>query len=193
MRILVLILCGIAGLSTFSFGQQNSEHPKKVLTPEQRAYQEQMREIQAQRDVLRAQAQQAFNAEMARGKTTDCDESETTNEVDICYSKAVKITDQNLKTYEDAIHGILGLKYPGVPGQLSYGPSGPILTPEEEAAEFDHSEQLWHTYLESATTSARHQFGGGTGAPGFEMETHLRLVRSHMKELDGIYGLILHN
>lgn len=147
-----------------------------------------MRKVEEQRAVLRAQAKKAFDAEMAREKAGDCPAAKTTIEFNVCYNEAIKITDQNLKIYEEAIRGILELKFPSVPGELTYGPSGPILTPEQEAAEFDHSEQLWHAYLEAATTSARHQFGGGTGAPGFEMETHLRLVRSHMRELDNMYG-----
>ena len=192
MRISVLILSCTLTLFVPAFGRQDSTRPKKILTPEQQAMQQQTREVAAQRDHLRFQAKQAFDAEMVREKAGDCLDAGNTYEFNVCYGKAVALTDQNLKAYEDAIHDLLDLHYPNLTGQPPMpGPAGPRLTPEENVAEFDHLEQLWHPYLDAAATAAFHQFAGGTGGPSFQMETHLRLVRSHMRELDALYGMLL--
>lgn len=192
MRLFVLILCSVPVLSALSIGQQAPAHPKKILTPEQRAYQEQTGKVQEERATLRTQAKAAFGAEMAREKAGDCKGASTTYDFNVCYGKEIKISDQNLKIYEEAVRAILGLQYPKYPRQLTSGSAGAILTPEQNVAEFDHTEQLWHSYLDSACTAAFHQFDGGTGSPSFDMETHLRLIRSHMRELDIIYGEVLH-
>lgn len=174
MRILLIILMLLAmpGLGT---GQQT--RLGKVLTPEQRAMQEHMRELDTERQRLRATAKAAFDAEMAREKSGDCPDARNTYEFNVCFGEQAGIANQNLKTYESAIHDLLGLKYPDREGP--------------QVAEFDRLEQLWHAYLNAAATGAFHQFEGGTGGPSFEMETHLRLVRSHMRELDTLYGMAL--
>jgi hypothetical protein len=192
MRMSILILCSMLGLPLVSLGQQSPTRPKKVLAPEQQACQQQGREIYAELQRLRARAKQAFDAEMEREKSGDCPDAKNNYEFKMCYAKEVGITDGNLRTYEGAIRDLLGLKNPNLTGQQPVaGPAGPVLTPEEDVSEFDHLEQLWHTYLDTASTAAFHQFGGGTGGPAFEMETHLRLVRSHMRELDSVYDGLL--
>jgi hypothetical protein len=184
MRLLLLTLCGI-----FAFGQQDPATPR-FLTPEQEGFQLQMREADAQRERLKVVAKAAFDSEMEREKSEDCPYAPT-SEYNSCFSKEVGITDQNLKTYEGAFRDFLGLKYPELASQPKFGPSGPILTSAQMVAEFDQVEQIWHSYLDTASTAAFHQFGGGSGGPGFAMETHLRLVRGHLRELDSIYGLWL--
>jgi uncharacterized protein YecT (DUF1311 family) len=151
-----------------------------------------MRDMNMKRNSLRAQAKQAFDAEMLTAKAGDCPDAVTTYEMNTCYAEEASITDGNLKAYEGAIRDLLGLGNgnSAVPPPRP-GPSGPELTPEEHVAEFDRVEQSWHTYLDTAAAAAVHQFGGGTGGPSFGMECHLRLVRSHMKELNRIYGLLL--
>ncbi len=187
-----LALCCALGFSPLGFSRQTPSRPEKIPTPERQALQEQMRAVQAKRGVLRSEATQAFDAEMARQKAGDCPDAGNTYQFNICYAKEVAIADRNLKTYEGAIRDLLGLKYPNLTGQPPRpGPAGPVLTPEEFVAEFDRVEQLWHSYLWAATTAAFHQFGGGTGGPSFEMESHLRLVRSHMRQLNDIYGMLL--
>jgi len=193
MRMPTLLLCSVVGLFPLLFEQQNPSKPKKILTPEQQALQQQMREVDTEREHFRVQAKQAFDAEMARETAGDCPDAKNTYEFNTCYGKAVGITDQNLTTFEGAIRGLLGLKYPNLTGQPpTPEPAGPQLTPEQSAAEFDHLEQLWHSYLDAASTAAFHQFSGGTGGPSFEMESHLRLVRIHMRELEAVYGMLLH-
>ncbi len=174
------------------FSQQPPSRPKKVLTPQQQLLQQEMREVGVKREILRAQAKQAFDAEMAHQKAGDCPDAQNTYQFNVCYGKAAAATDQSLTTYEDAIRNLLDLRYPNLTGQPPMpGPAGPNQTPEDAVAEFDRMEDLWHSYLDTAATAAFHQFGGGTGGPSFSMETHLRLVRSHMLELNDLYGMLL--
>lgn len=187
-----LVLCYALSLTPITFCRQTTSTPTKVLTPEQRELQQQVRELDARRNTLRAQAKEAFDAEMARQKAGDCPNANTTSEFNTCFGKAVDITDQNLQTFERAIRDLLGLKYPSPTDQPPMpGPAGPALTTEQSVEEFDHMEQLWHSYLDAASTTAFHQFDGGTGGPSFEMETHLAIVRSHMTELNNLYGMLL--
>jgi hypothetical protein len=181
MRLLLVTLYGIFALS------QQDPAPPKSFTPEQLALQQKTREVDAERQRLRAAAKSALDAEMAREQSAGCAYASTAD-YNQCYSKVVEISDQNFKIYEDALRGILGLRYPEPPGQA-------VLTPSAsgDAMEFDKVEQLWHSYLDAASLAAFHQFDGGTGGPSFDMETHVRLVRSHLRELDTLYGLTLRN
>ncbi len=180
MRVLLITLCGV-----FAFGQQNPVTPKKVLTPGQQAFQQQVRQVDAERQSLRAAAKAAFDSEMAREKTEDCPPGSTAD-YNQCYSRVVDVTDQNLKNYEGAVRSLLGLRYPELVSNLSAVPAT-----EKNVAAFDNFEQIWHSYLDAVSTAAFRQFDGGTGGPGFGMETHVRIVRSHLRELDTLYGLVL--
>ena len=184
------VLAWAVVLSVSAFSEQQAKTQSRVPTPEQKSYAQQSREVDAKRQALRAKAKQAYDSEMARQKAGDCREANNTREFNTCYDQALGSTEGNLKVFEGAIRDLLGLHYPGET-ERTQGPAGPELTPEQEVAEFDHIEQLWRSYLQSATTAAFHQFGGGTGGPSFEMEMHLRLVRSHMAELNDIYYMAL--
>jgi uncharacterized protein YecT (DUF1311 family) len=187
----VAVLCSlvIAGLALAT--QQSDTKPKKVLTPEQQAYQE----VQAERGRLRAAAKWAFDAEMAREKAGDCPAAQTTYDFNMCYSMQNSITEENYKAYTGALRALLGLEHPLAPedkeGPLPPRPAGPQLTPKEDVAEFDKTESLWAAYKEAECTVAFHQFGGGTGGPSAGTECRLRLTRSHMRDLDSVY-LLLH-
>ena len=188
MRADVWVLVGLMGWGQAAFGQAAQSRPAKVLTPEQRALQERTRELDAQRKSLVEQAKQVFAAEMEREKAGDCPDARTTVDFNICYGKAADVTDENLKAYEAAIRGVLGLKYPDSPDGKTTGIAGPELSPEQSAAEFDQVEKMWHEYLEAGSAVAFHQFDGGTGGPSFGVETRVRLTRDHLRELHDIYG-----
>jgi hypothetical protein len=188
LRVPVLILCGVLSLSSLGVSRQMPAGREKVLTPEQQALQQKARVVASERDTLRAQAKQAFDAEMARQKAGDCPDAGTTYDANVCYGKAVGVTDQNLRTYEAAIRNLLGLKSTGQTPVA--GPAGPQSTPQE-IADFDRMEALWHSYLDAAKGAAFHQFAGGTGGPSFAMVSYLQLVRSHMAELNGLYDMLL--
>lgn len=190
-KVIVLFL----GCCLTAFGQQNTPRPKKVLTPEQQEYQRQLKSVWAKRNDLRAKADEAFNREMALEKAGDCPDASNTLEFNQCFDKVLLITNENLKEYEEAIRETLALVYPTMPGTSphSVGIAGPILTPEQSAAELDQTEQQWGAYRKSACGSVFHQFEGGTGGPSAELECEIRLARNHMRELAGIYDLKLHH
>ncbi len=142
------------------------------------------------RNELRSQAKQAFDAEMARKKSGDCRDANNTYESNVCLGKSAELTAANLKAFEQAIRVLLGLHNPGVEN-TGPGPAGPTFTPEQNVAEFEHVEQVWHSYLDAAATAAFHQFGGGTGGPSFELETRIRLTRDHMEALNDVYFMAL--
>jgi Lysozyme inhibitor LprI len=162
-----------------------------VLTSQPQAAHQQAQTFDAKRQQLRAQAKAAFDAEAAREKGGDCREAQNTQEFNTCFGDAVTIADQHLEAYEEALEAILALHDPDQPSTPSVGIAGPVQTPQQDATEFDHLEQLWHTYLDAASTAAFHQFDGGTGGPSFGLETHLRLVRNHLRELNTLYGIEL--
>jgi uncharacterized protein YecT (DUF1311 family) len=168
--------------------QQPAARPKKVLTPEQQEYQRKSKEVNAQRDALRAQAKAAFDDEMTREKAGDCPNAMTTYDANVCYGKTADITDKNLKTFTDALRSMLALHYPDMPGPAPAGSTNSrTLTPEQHVAEFDQIETQWSAYASTACGAVYHSFEGGTGGPSAKIECHLRLVRNHLRELDSIY------
>jgi len=198
-RLLAITLCGGFVLLPLAFSQQGSDgqspaKPKKVLTPEQKVYQQQWKEYMVKHQSLQAQAKEVFDAEMAREKAGDCPEAKTTYDFNICYGKQAAITEENLKSFEGIIRELMAPQpqMPGQPVNEMHGPAGPSPTPEQVTEEFDRVEQDWRQYRETARTAAFHQFDGGTGGPSFQMECELRLTRGHMRELDMIYGSDLH-
>ncbi len=143
-------------------------------------------QVQAQRDLLRRQANGILDREMQRAKDGDCDSAATNAAINQCLTQRVAITDLNLKTYENALRGLLALE------PASSGQTAPSAPPVSRTQEFDQMEREWHAYLNTATTAASNQLDGGSGAASTGMLTHLQLVRGHMKELDTIYFSLLH-
>lgn len=175
-----LVVCGVLVLSWLGFGQQDRRQEYK--------------NFEAKRERLRSQAKQAFDEEMAREKAGDCPNANNTYEFNICFGAAAAAADQSLKKYEDGLWNLLGLENPSLAGlPATPGPAGPALTPAEEAQEFLHVEEVWRPYLNAACTAAFHRFGGGTGGPSAELECHLRMVRTHMKQLNTIYNMMLYH
>ena len=198
-RFLAAILCGSLVFPLSFFGQQgmvqqDSPRPKKVLTPEQEAYQQQAREYFEKRQDMQAQAKRVFDGETARENAGDCPDAGTTYDFNVCFGKQLTVTDQNLRSFEDILRK-LQTDPPAMPGASegpTTGPAGPVLSQGQLVAEFDQVEKIWGKYLESACQTAFHQFAGGTGGPSFEMQCRLKLTRDHMRELDMIYGSDLH-
>jgi uncharacterized protein YecT (DUF1311 family) len=188
MRIhfVAVISSAIVCLALYGRGQQNQPARQKALTPEQQTYQQ----WEAHDRQLQAQGKQIFDAEMAREKAGDCPNASSTYDFDICYGNQLDITEANLKSFEVTIHDLLvpapqGLGEPATPAP---GLGGPSVTAAQDTAEFESVERIWRQYREVACSAAHHQFEGGSGAPGFEMQCRLQLARDHMRELRMIYG-----
>jgi uncharacterized protein YecT (DUF1311 family) len=187
------LLVAILTLPLAVLAQQPLAPSGKVLSPEQKAYQGKLQLWFVHHQAQQAQAKQVYKAEMARENTGDCPNAATTYDFNVCYSRQLKITDANLNAYETDIRALLAPR-PSIPGQMMNptGPSGPVPTTQQNIAEFDRVEQLWQQYRDAACTAALHQFEGGTGGPAFQMECEIRLGRNHMRELNTIYGMLLH-
>lgn len=184
-------MCVALLLSRAAGSAQQSAATPKVWTPEQRAVQKQYAAYEKQRLQLRALAEDAFHAEMAREKAGDCPGAQSTADFNTCFGLAVDAADQHLSTYEKALATLLALEEPGVGPQTSPNVGGMFQTPAQDAAEFRQMEGTWRSFLELASAAAFHQFDGGTGGPSAELETHLGLVRDHLRQLNRIYAMTL--
>ncbi len=195
MRIHTLILSSaMLLLAVQSQAQQTPPVHHKVLTPEQKAYQQQYQVWFARHQQLQAQAKGIFDQEAAREKAGDCPGEASNREFTVCFGKLADTAEETLKGFEAMIRELLvpPPQMPGAPAAPQPGPGGPDLTATQLIAEFDSVEGSWRQYREIACTAAFHQFGGGTGGPSFQAECELRLTRNHMGELDMIYGNVLH-
>lgn len=188
--VIVSCVLAFAGLAVFA---QTPSSSSKVLTPEQKAYQQKWQPWLARHQSLQAQAKQIYNAELAQEKAGDCPNATTTFDLNVCYGRQLRITDANLKAFEDDIRGLLA-PAPSLPGQPANptAPSGPAPPAQQRITEFNRVEQLWQQYRDAACSAAFQLFDGGTGGPSFQMECELRLARDHMRELNTVYGMVLH-
>ena len=185
------------GLRSFFFqpagvSQRSPATAQSNVMAEQKALQQKARDADARRQQLQAQAKKLLADEMAQENAGDCKDAKTTVDFNECFGKQVEITDKNLKAFEDVI-AELGDPEPDAPDHpAGTGIAGPTLSPKQHVAEFRKVEQSWRQYRDAAYTTAFHRFDGGTGGPSFELECELKLDRSHMHELDMIYGEDLH-
>jgi uncharacterized protein YecT (DUF1311 family) len=143
---------------------------------------------------LQDQGKQVFAAEMAREKAGDCPNAQSDSDFNVCFGKQLTITGENLTIYEKIIRELMAPP-PQAPGQPAagtdlpvHGIAGPSLSSARLSAEFERVEQAWRQYSKVACAAAFHQFDGGTGGPGFELQCELQLTRDHMRELHMIYG-----
>jgi uncharacterized protein YecT (DUF1311 family) len=195
----MLLPCRFAALtislaiSTAAFGQ-NDARPHKVLTPEQRTYQQSYRAWSENHRSLQAKAKQIYDTEMAREKAGDCPAAQSTREFEECYSKVFDTVSASLKDFESTLRALMlpPPQFPGTTATSEPGPAGPTLTSDQLSAESDQVEHLWHQYADAACTAAFHQFDGGTGGRPFEAECEIKLTRNHLREIDLIYGNDLH-
>ena len=193
VRIALCLLIFLAVLP-FAFTQDqppaNPSTPPhhKVLTPEQQEYQKQFSAFMDQRRTLQSQAQKAYSDEMAREKNDPCDTEKTTRGSEECLSRESKLTDANYTAFTNAIRAILALKGPQIGSSSISGPTGLPLTSEEFVKEFDRLQAAWQQYRDIVPKTAYDQFKGGTLASVFGGECTQQIVRSHMRELNQIYG-----
>ncbi|KAA6458296.1 DUF1311 domain-containing protein [Acidobacteria bacterium AB60] len=180
-------------LSAHTHPQQNSS-PHKVLTPEQKAYQQRYQTWFARHQQLQSQAKDIFDRETVHEKAGDCTSASTTLDFNQCFGKLSDNAEESLKEFESVIHELL-VPPPQPPGVSppTHGPAGPSLSSTQLIAEFDNVENSWRQYRETACTAAYHQFDGGTGGRSFQAQCDLTLIRNHLRELDIIYGIALHN
>lgn len=193
MRVALQLCIALAvSLSAIAQDQPPTSPPAasrhKVLTPEQQEYQQQFQVFLKQRQALQAQAQKAFNDEMGREKNDPCNAQASTVGAEECLSRESKLTDSNYTAFTSSIRAILALKAPQIGPAPVSGPTGTPLTSEELVKEFDKLESAWQQYRDLVPGTAYDQYKGGTLAPVFDGECGQQVVRSHMRELNQIYG-----
>ena len=141
---------------------------------------------------FREQAKTAFDREMAREKVDACGDASNTRAIVECLGKENETTAANYKTYVGALRSMLGIM--GADGEdPATGPTGKPLTSKELVKEFDATETAWQKYREALCTAAFDQFKGGTAAAPEAASCELMLVRNHLREIDTIYYVRLHN
>lgn len=186
------ILC-LTLLPTLAAAQQPVRQ-QKILTPEQIAYQQQLKTYRAQVDTLRASANQAFTAEAAREKAPACPNAETTLAINDCLSRENDLTEANYQAFTSALRDLLALpapRIPGVPYPLT-GPSGPEATPDTSTAAFNASETAFNAYAKAQCAAVDTEWRGGTIVNSVILQCRLRQTRNRLREEDTTYSSRLH-
>jgi uncharacterized protein YecT (DUF1311 family) len=193
MRATILCLALIPALAAAQTTPQPAR-PKKVLTPDQIAYQQDLKTYRAQADTIRSAATAAFVAEAAREKAPECPNASTTYDINMCLSHENDLTDANYKAFTTAVRAILALPFPAPLGAKddSMGPTGPEGTPATNTAAFDAAESAWHTYATAECKAVDTLWRGGTIVNSMVGECDLRMTRARLHELDTAYSLDLH-
>jgi uncharacterized protein YecT (DUF1311 family) len=165
-----------------------------VFTPEQIAFQEKMKDYNAEEGRLRAAALDAFAAETAREKAGDCPDAHTTVDINQCLGHEVDVTDTNYKAFAASIRAALALRRPLGPGEEndSSGPTGPAATPATSTAAFDEAETAWQAYRRAECNAIDVKWRGGTIVNSMVGACWLRMTRARMHELDDAYDLSSH-
>jgi uncharacterized protein YecT (DUF1311 family) len=197
MRATILCLALIPALAAAQTTPQpapSAPRPKKVLTPDQIAFQQNLKAYNAQMDGLRAIANAALAAEMAREKAPECPNADNTVAENECLAHENDLTGANLKTFTTAVRGLLAVPYPSQPGLPDYpnGPTGHPGTPATNTAAFDAAESAWHTYAKAQCDAVDTLWRGGTIVNAVDLECSLRQSRNRLRELDTAYSVVLH-
>jgi len=161
-------------------------------TPDKQAAQEKWKAFYAQVVRLQKDAAAAFNREMDRDKADPCRQAVSTRDSEECLGKENNAAAANYKAYFEALHALLALT-PGGGENRTTGPTGVSLTSKEVVEEFDGAEAAWQKYRQTQCMAAFDLYKGGTAAVPQASFCDLMLVRSHMRELERIYSVRLHN
>ena len=194
MRETILVLSLAMAAATLAQTPSPSR-PRKVLTPEQVAYQSQLKTYNAERLHLRDAANGAYTAEIAREKAGDCSNVTTTYDINMCIGREADTTRANYKTFTTALRAMLDLRDPAMPGEDKpyIGPTGPAATPATNTAAFDKAEAAWQTYETAECNAVDTFWRGGTIVNSMVGDCYQRLTRARLHELDSAYDMPLHH
>jgi len=145
-----------------------------------------------QREKFQEAAAKALETENTRRQAEPCKDAMSTYEINHCLWRELSITQRNRSEFAAALRSLLRLRDPADSKAPKFGPSGPVLTSDELAEEFDRMETQWEGSQKLQCEAALHQYGGGTAAPAAQMGCELRLTREHLDDLDVIYNMLLH-
>jgi uncharacterized protein YecT (DUF1311 family) len=193
LRSCFLTLC----ISACALAQSQSQttRPKKVLTPGQIAFQQNLKTYRAEMDRLRASANAALAAESTRENAPECPNANTTFDTNVCLSHEVNLTEDNFKAFAADIRAMLAATAPRFPGQPEIpdiGPTSPSATSATNTAAFDKSEASWQAYAADECSAVDTFWRGGTIVNSMVGECNLRVTRARMHELAAAYSDLLH-
>ena len=195
MRATFLFLTLCVSTSVLAQSQSQTTRPKKVLTPDQIAYQQSLKTYSAEMDRLRAAANAVLTAESTREKAPECPNANTTYDTNMCLSHEGDLTDANFKAFAGDIRAILAAPAPRFPGQPEIpdiGPTGPSATSATNTAAFDKAEASWQAYAAAECSAVDTFWRGGTIVNSMVGECNLRMSRARMHELAAAYSVLLH-
>ena len=175
-------------------GAAQQTRPKKVLTPEQVAYEQEMKAYNERQAEIRKAANSAYDSEMAREKAPTCAGVWTTYDVNMCLAREQEISEATYKAFTSALRQMLASARPTWPGEtVPYvGPTGPAATPETSTAAFEKAESAWKVYAEAECRAVDTEWRSGTIVNSMVSECELRLLRARMHELNTAYDNWLH-
>jgi hypothetical protein len=188
MRIILVILSFAVPCLAYCQEPPPTNPSHKSLTPAQQDYQKQYRVFIDQRHALQAQAQRAYNDEMAREKNDPCNAESSTRGSEECLTREMNLTAGNYTAFTSAIRQLLAEKPPQIGPSPGPGPTGTPPSSDEQVKEFDDLQASWQRYRNAVPTVGYNQYKGGTLAPVFSGECGQMIIRSHMRELYMIYG-----
>jgi uncharacterized protein YecT (DUF1311 family) len=197
MRTTILCLALIPALAAAQTAPQpapSAPRPKKVLTPDQIAYQAQMKVYYAEHARL-ATAATSYTAEMAREKADACPNATAAYDINLCLAHEDEITDANYRAFTAAVRAMLALPQPTFPGETTpyVGPTGPEATPATNTAAFDAAEAAWHAYATAECNAVDTLWRSGTIVNAMVGYCELRMARTRLHELNDAYEMLLYH
>ena len=129
---------------------------------------------------IRAEAKRAFTAEMDRAAKGDCPNTLITSAaVNECYEAALTQSESNLKAFRAAIRM-------SIEARLHL--FGSLLLKH-----FELSERAWDVYCVEQPQVTADMVDNPDDRSGSAAATRINLIRSHMRNLDKIYYILLHD
>lgn len=129
---------------------------------------------------IRAEAKKAFTAEMDRAASGDCPNTLLTSAaVNQCYEAALAQSESNLKAFRAAIRMSIQARLQLFGSQL--------------LKHFESSEKAWDVYCLEQSQVTAGMVDNPADKSGSAAATQINLIRSHMRNLDKIYNILLHN
>ena len=128
---------------------------------------------------------------MKREKERNCGDEGNTRAIVACLAEEDEMATANYRAYVGAIRSLLGIM--GAEEDELPAHTGQPLTSEELVRNFDTAESAWQKYREAQGKAAYDQFKGGTASGPEAGFCELMMVRNHMRELERIYYVRLHN
>ncbi len=160
----------------------------QAQTPAQKLRTDQL-QFQQERKQLLDLAKAAFDREMAREKAGDCRNANSTHETNECLGTEIETSTVNYKAYVGALRAMLIQRNPWSKAAEERGGSstGQSLNQQNLVIAFDQMEVDWGKYREAMCAGASELYKGGTIVNAISYSCELMMVRSHMRELAGIY------